>query len=625
MPGIAGLIESKENRRTLEPAVKAMAEALDHTSCCVKEFVVSDGAAMAAVRPDVYSVSDFTAEDNDHALAFWGQVWDMEDLLKRSGEGPASMGRLLLGLYRKEGLKGFQGINGRFTIAIWDKREKALRLVSDRHGFSKLFYRVTPGRLFFASEYKAIVLQGDFRKDIDEEAIADFMALGYCLGDKTFFKEIKLLPHGSTLTFRGGKLSIERYWDYSFRDGLSPLLEVDEYIDEYYRILKRAIERQTKGKRNLGLPLSGGLDSRTIAGMLKKNGFEGTVNAFSYGNTCSFDVIYGKSIADKLDYPFTYLEIDWGYLKDRAESFVWLTEGTVNCLNSHMMLPHSLLKEKRVEAVLTGFLGDTVGGEAVIGGIKPYKETFENGDFIRTIFNSQIDIMNDAEAGEYFREGFHKKVRDVTFERYRDTYIGAPSDNRYFKSVYAEMTGRQRRYTSFNLYSFEAITEVLSPFADNEFVDFALRIPDVLAFNRFTQVEMIKRHLKRVASVPWNKTELPLNASYIAKGLNWRLKRLVKNPLVRALVGEKYLERNDNYLNTNTAIKTDSKDFVVSHIKDNPFLAEYFRMDKVNELFENHMSGRKNEYGKITALLTLSLWHELFVEGKENPGQAQKI
>jgi asparagine synthetase B (glutamine-hydrolysing) len=160
------------------------------------------------------------------------------------------------------------------------------------------------------------------------------------------------------------------------------------------------------------------------------------------------------------------------------------------------------------------------------------------------------------------------------------------------------------------------LTEVLSPFADKEFVNFALQIPDVLAFTRFVQREMIIRYLPKVASVPWNKTRLPLNASAIRKGLHWRWERLNRNPFIRATIGRRYSRMNDNYLNTAEAIMTGSKDFVIKHIKNNPFLDEYFNMDRVHKLLDDHMSGKVNEYGKITALLTLALWHKLFVEGR---------
>ena len=70
----------------------------------------------------------------------------------------------------------------------------------------------------------------------------------------------------------------------------------------------------------------------------------------------------------------------------------------------------------------------------------------------------------------------------------------------------------------------------------------------------------------------------------------------------------------------NALIKTrhhlPARDFVEISIRNNEFLAEYFNMDRVHQMLNNHMSGKSNEYGKITALLTLSLWHKLFIEGE---------
>ena len=128
---------------------------------------------------------------------------------------------------------------------------------------------------------------------------------------------------------------------------------------------------------------------------------------------------------------------------------------------------------------------------------------------------------------------------------------------------------------------------------------------------------MIIQYLPRVASAPWNKTKLPLNASWIRKGLHWRWERLNRNPLIRATIGRRYAKMNDNYLNTHEAIRTGSRDFVEKSIRNNEFLAEYFKMERVNQLLDDHMNGNAHEPGKITALLTLALWGKMFVENEK--------
>jgi asparagine synthase (glutamine-hydrolysing) len=618
MPGLVGIIENNQSTK-VDSLIRQMKCVLEHPSPCIEEIRIAGEAAFAVIRRGDDRADNSTTDDKDILLAFWGHLWDSANPKgKAELEGrPAedvSTAHMLLDLFRNEGLSGFYSLNGRFAIALWDKKHKTLHLVSDRYGFCKLYYWSSSARILFASEYKAIISHEAFQKRVDEEAMADFMTFGYCLGDKTFFRDIKLLPYGSVLTFHEGNASIKRYWDYRFRDGSSWLYEPEEYVERYNFLLEKACRKQLDGKKNIGLPLSGGLDSRALAGMLDKVSFAGGVKTFSYGNPECFDVVYGKRIARKLNFDHEYIPIRSSYLKEHAKSFVWLTEGTVNCLNSHMMLTHRFLKEQRIDAVVTGFLGDTVAGEPIVG-FKPYKTISREDEFLREVFERQTDIMSDDEALRYFRNDVYRKITGRPFMAYKSDYNRLALDNRYYKSIYAELVGRQRRYTSFNLYAFEGYSEVLAPFTDNEFVDFALLIPDVLAFTRFVEKETIVKYLPKVASVPWNKTRLPLNASRLRKGLHWRWERLNRNPLVRATIAKRYARMNDNYLNAGEAIRKGSNDFVVSRVRDNSFLAEYFEMDRVRQLLDDHMMGTCNAYGKITALLTLCLWHELFVEG----------
>ena len=73
---------------------------------------------------------------------------------------------------------------------------------------------------------------------------------------------------------------------------------------------------------------------------------------------------------------------------------------------------------------------------------------------------------------------------------------------------------------------------------------------------------------------------------------------------------------NDNYLNTEEAIRTGSRNFVEKHLRNNEFLAEFFRTEKIDELLDNHLSRKAHEPNKITALLTLSLWARMFLDNQ---------
>ena len=623
MPGIVGIVDFNLGSASVDKQVRRMVKILNHTSPSNEEVYVADHAGLGAVRLKVYPLHDLLAEDENTALAFWGYLWDHEDLKKKTGLNfqninDVSAGNLLVTLYNKEGIDGLCNLNGRFVIAIWNKREKVLTLVNDRYGFCKLFYWVNQQRILFASEYKAIIWHQDFPKKIDQQGLADFMTLGYSTGDRTFFENIKLLPPASVATFkRDGNLSIKKYWDYSFYSDDDPLWLEEDYVDQFAEILTKATQRQIDHNKSIALPLSGGLDSRTLAGILDSLHFKGEVKAFSYGNQYACDVAYGRKIAKNLGYEHSYIPIESTYLRDNAEKFVWLLEGTVNCLNAHMLLTYPFISENSLDSVMTGFFGDIScgsGSGVYLAGIRGGRD---DEHIFRQQYDAHVDIMKDKDMAQHLKDNIYHAVRGKTFDAFRAQYFKCPSRNRYFRTRYLGIHERHRRYVTFNLYIFDLVAEVASPFLDRDFVEFICHVPSELMIFQNLYRKMIIKHLPKVASVPHNETKLSLNASRIRKGLQWRWESLIRNPLIRATIGRRYAKLNDNYLNTHEAIKTGSRDFVEKHIRNNEFLAEFFKMERVNQLLDNHMNGKAHEPSKITALLTLALWGKMFVDNEK--------
>ena len=624
MPGLAGFIsfsrtmDVAETRRDME----RMSNLLAHTSPCSEEVIAFDNGALSSVNLEAHPLHGLLSEDKTTTLAFWGYLWDHEDLKKRTGLNfqdikDISVGQVLLTLYNKEGIDGLSNLNGRFVIAIWNKAEKVLTLVNDRYGFCKLFYWITSRRILFASEYKAIIWHEDFPKKIDQEGLADFMTLGYSTQDRTLFENIKLLPQASVATFRSdGNLSVQKYWDYSFYSEDDPLWLEEDYVDQFAEILAKATQRQIDSNKSIGLPLSGGYDSRALAGMLDRLDFKGEVKAFSYGNQYAYDVAYGRNIAKNVGYDHSFIPIESTYLRDHAERFVWLLEGTVNCLNAHMLLTYPFIRENSLDSIMTGFFGDIICGSAAWIYSVGIRGGTDDEDIFRRQYDVHADIMKDKDMALYMKDSIYQEVRGKTFDTLRSRYFQCPSRNRYFRSRYFSTLERQRQYTSFNLHIFDFIAEVISPFLDVEFVEFAYHIPPPLAIYQNVYRKMIVKHLPKVASVPHNDTKLPLNASRIRKGLQWRWETLIRNPLIRTTIGRRYAKMNDNYLNTHEAIKTGSRDFVEKSIRNNEFLAEFFNMERVNQLLDDHISGKAHEPTKITALLTLALWGKMFVENE---------
>lgn len=622
MPGIAGIVDFNLDNASISKQIRRMVKILNHTSPSHEEEYISDHAALGAIRLKVYPFHELVVEDKNTAIAFWGYLWNPDNLKKSidlnfGKRKDVSIGTLLLTLYNKEGIEGFCDLNGRFVIAIWNKVEKVLNLVNDRYGFCKLFYWVGSQRILFASEYKAIIWHKDFPKKIDQQGLADFMTLGYSTGDRTFFENVKLLPPASVATFKRDKsFSIQKYWDYSFHSDDDPLWLEEDYIDQFAEMLSRATQRQIDSNMSIGLPLSGGFDSRTLAGMLDRLCFKGEVKPFSYGHPYAYDVVYGKKIAQKVGYKHTFIPIESTYLRDHAERFVWLLEGTVICKDAHVLLTYPFINQHSLDTIITGFFGDIICGS--------WSRLYSNGvrggtddeAIIRSQYVVQADTMKDEDMAVYMKDKICQRVKEKTFETLRSKYFQCPSKNRYFRSRYFSTHERQRRYTSYNLYVFDFVTNVVSPFLDGEFVEFIYHVPSELMIFQNVYRKMIVKHFPKVASVPYNETRLPLNASWLRQGLHWRWDRINHHPLIRSTIGRRYAKMNDDYIRSNEAIRTGSSDFVEKVLRNNEIIAEYFNIDRVNQMLDDHFKGKANEYAKITALLTFALWGKLFIKGE---------
>ena len=163
-----------------------------------------------------------------------------------------------LHLYEEIGDNFVEKIEGSFTLVIYDIRKERIIIANDRHGLRPLYYTKIGKRIVFASEVKAILRDNNFKKEIDNEAIADFFAFGWILGDKTFFREVKSLLPGSIAIWSKEKLDISQYWKFEFKDSNKAQLNINDYANNLVALIRKAAKKQTQGNSRIGVFLSGG-------------------------------------------------------------------------------------------------------------------------------------------------------------------------------------------------------------------------------------------------------------------------------------------------------------------------------------------------------------------------------
>lgn len=557
------------------------------------------------------SGSESIACSPDHSLllALYGTVYGLDALNCQSKDSDMQChepSKKLLQLYLREGSEGLCGLNGHYVIMIWEKEFEKLTLINDRCGFKRFYYCQLPDSLVFASEYKAICVVPDFSNRLNEQALADLMYLGFILKDRTLFENINLLPAASVLTYCHGRLSTEKYWDYQFFQTGESILSEEEYMWLFAKKLQEAVNRRISGQKKIILPISGGLDSRTMAGMLWKSGFKGTVQAFSHGHRHCYDVKFGRKIAKRLGFNHTFLPFSGDYLAKYANKLVRLTEGNISCFAAYLMVCHDFININEADAVLTGFIGDVLTGTNVRKKLKGKTDE----EIIRATF--EIPLGHLEILSKCLKRRVYERVVNVTIN---DLKVDLPDP--FYKAQYLTLSQRQRRYMALNLFCLEPLVGVIAPFIDNEFMDFILKVPLDFLEEQSLYKKMIVKYLPEVARIPHTETGLPLARSWFGEGIHWRWDRFYRYYLPR-WTDRKWGNHNfKDYSHPNESIRTGSREFFLKKLKNNPFLAEYFDMDQLHNLLNDHMDGKTYQEELLCALLAFALWAEIFIDGSE--------
>lgn len=214
-----------------------------------------------------------TSSCQRYTLVFNGMIYNYLELrqaLQAKGDvfvGGSDTEVLLVGLARY-GDDFVHQLNGMFAFAFWDKAQRRLFAARDRFGEKPLVYTNSQGRLYMASEAKALLRLPDVSGEPDPQAVADFAADRITnQTDRTFFKAIKQIPAGSTLTWQAGEVRVQRYWQL-------PLTPEDAYVPprdgEIAALLQDAISLRLRADTPVGCLLSGGLDSTYIASAVQR-------------------------------------------------------------------------------------------------------------------------------------------------------------------------------------------------------------------------------------------------------------------------------------------------------------------------------------------------------------------
>ncbi|MEA2684170.1 MAG: hypothetical protein QOK05_2498 [Chloroflexota bacterium] len=292
MCGIVGVATQEGSRPPEHELLRNMCAQISHRGPDDEGFLEQPGVGLGIRRLQIIDIAGGHQPIHNEDASVWtvfnGEIYNFRALrleLEHSGHtfGTRADTEVIVHAYEEWGDAFVERLNGMFAIAIWDSGRRRLILARDRTGIKPLYYAATPGRLHFGSEVKALLVDQAIPRELDMEAVDDYLALEYIPSPRTIFRAIRKLPPAHLLTWdwRTGRVTVKRYWDVP----LGATTFTGDVAGEATRLLehlREAVRQEMVADVPVGVFLSGGIDSSAIAAMATAVG-QDRINTFSIG------------------------------------------------------------------------------------------------------------------------------------------------------------------------------------------------------------------------------------------------------------------------------------------------------------------------------------------------------
>ncbi len=303
MCGIAGFVNGDgqpADRRVLE----RMTASLAHRGPDGDGFLVEGPTALGHRRLAIIDLDGgaqpMANEEESVWVTYNGELYNelgLREMLQRRGHvyRTVSDTESLVHLYEDHGAEFVRELNGMFALAIWDCRRSRLVLARDRMGQKPLYYAELPGGgIAFGSEPKAVLSHPAIGRRLDPAGLCRYLFYEYVPAPGSIWLGLRQLPPSHVLVWENGRISTQRYWETpwpgaSTRSG-QPRDDFQATAERFWAELREAVARHRRSDVPLGVFLSGGVDSSSVAAALSELQPPRDVRTFSIGfDDPSFD------------------------------------------------------------------------------------------------------------------------------------------------------------------------------------------------------------------------------------------------------------------------------------------------------------------------------------------------
>jgi asparagine synthase (glutamine-hydrolysing) len=619
MPGIVGFVS---NNLTDEELLDRMIDSVKHKEWQRIDKYAESPFNIARVHLGIFNPEPqpIFNEDKTLCIFMYGKIYDYEEEMEKL-KGKYNFifnndPEFCLYAYDEYGTSFVKKLNGSFNIVICNFREKNAVIINDRYGLRPIYYTINNGKLLFSSEKKAILQDSTFKKDLNDEVVADFFAFGEILGNKTFFRGIEVIPPATIFTYDYDRRNVlmEQYWNPHYEPDYTK--SEDAFVEELIKSLKNAVKRRMKDNFRCGVTLSGGLDSRSVLGAIEK-GKRKNIVTITFGIPGCDEAEIAEAVSRVVGTKHIFIPIDPNeVLTPYPERTVYLTEGVFPVHISHQCYAFEKFRSY-VDVEFDGLAG------ALLSGGFLRKQVFKadtNEELLEIIMNRNR-VFSDDLMRRLFSDEYYNKIKHMPLQSAKnalENITGHPA-NRY---DYFMLKNHERRLnTKGGAEILRNTVEQVTPMFDNDFFDIILRIPPELRFQHRIYRKLLKKLAPELSKIPYNQTMIRADAPLIlwkparlyqaAKGIferrTWRISRGKIH-----LPNKRHYAPVDEWLRVNPNWRKFARDTLLS---EDACIKDYCRQEFIETLIEEHESGKANHFAMINQLITFELFLRMFVAG----------
>lgn len=496
--------------------------------------------------------------------------------------------------YLNWGVDCFKRLNGTWAVAIYDFKTNELILSRDRIGKKPLYLYKTDGKVFFASEIKAILSVIENKPEVNEEIVIDYIVSGYRdHTTKTFYRGIQKIPPGIFVKVdHNGNMNTHNYWELPHsRDTEYKNTKIEKIVPKLESLLRDAVKIRLRADVGIGLELSGGLDSSTVAA-LSCSMLDNQISSFTvkFPQPEFDEEPYARIVAKHCNLNYHIVNSPDRWFWSDVDDFVYLQEEPFHSPNLHTQQSvWRLIRNNGNKVILYG-----AGGDEVFAGYrKEYfyrylRDLLKSGKFFNFFNNfinfselSSIELIQKYVRKILLKNGTNDNVylTNILGKNGNDVRFLMPISNSLESQLYINMTSLKMPYwlISNDKSSMAIPTEVRAPLLDYRIIEFAFQLPVNLLIHKGWLKWILRRTM----------------ADSLPKSIIWRSQKMgYPFPL------QQWLQDSHNIISY--LFKT----------QNNPFLNKEYLQKHIDQIISF-------QPGLLWRILSLELWHRRIIRNEK--------